>query len=174
MEKQKDINLKNPENEITPENQNAEDSQKEVKNEWEEKYQHLAADFANYKNRVSREQADLEDRLKEKWLRSILTIYDDFIRLNNQKCNSESVDEGIQAVQKKWQQWFEENQVKIMRPEGEKFDHELHDAVLNLPVSDLQLQGKIVQVIENGFLFKNKVLRHAKVAIGRYEDQLLR
>ena len=136
--------------------------------EWQEKYQRLAADFANYKRRVNAERADLESKLKEKLLKSLLTIYDDFARLNHHKDKTESLDEGIRAVQKSWQEWLENNDIRVLHPQGEEFDHNFHDAVLTLPVEEVQLHNKIVEIIANGYTFQNKVLRHAKVAVGRY------
>lgn len=139
--------------------------------DWEERYQRLAADFTNYKQRIAEERADLESRLQEKLLESFLVIYDDFLRLNHDSDRGSSLAAGVAAVQKKWQQWLEENDVRMLRPHGEEFDPNFHEAVLQQPVEDPELDGKITQVIENGYMHREKVIRHAKVAVGRYEGR---
>ena len=170
MEKGVDIELKNLADEkCEPEQQQPEKNISDEGNDWQEKYHRLAADFANYRNRVSRERVDLENALKADLLSGFLSIYDDFSRLSNHSFDTKGIKEGIQSMQKQWQQWLEENEVVIMQSEGAEFNHDLHEAVLNIAVKDPNLHGKIVQVIENGYLFKDKVLRHAKVAVGRFE-----
>jgi molecular chaperone GrpE len=134
----------------------------------EERYQRLAADFENYKKRVRTEWAELEDKVEAKILDSVLPIYDDFIRLKNHTTETEHLAHGVEAVQKKWQTWLESRGVKLMHPEGEEFDHNLHEAVLHQPVDDPELDGKIVNVLEHGYWRHDKVLRHAKVVVGRY------
>ncbi len=155
---------------ITPDGENRTELEAKALEEYEEKYQRLAADFRNYKKRVEAERAGLREIFEEKMIKSILSIYDDFDRLYNHVHQDENLVQGVQVLQKKWLRWLESNEVELMNPEGQKFDHRLHDAVLHQPVNDLQLDEKIVQVIENGYLRRNKVLRYAKVAVGRYED----
>ncbi|MFQ6115397.1 MAG: nucleotide exchange factor GrpE [bacterium] len=143
-------------------------SEQEALHEYEEKYKRLSADFANYKKRVERESAELEQRVKDNFLKSMLPIIDDFIRLNDHVIQYEPLAKGVQAIQKKWQQWLESNHVQVINPEHEEFDHNLHHAVMHRPVDDPELDGKIVQVIEYGYRRRDKVLRHAKVAVARY------
>lgn len=137
--------------------------------EWEEKYKRLAADFANYKKRIAGERANLESRIEEKLLKDILTLYDDLVRLNDHLEHLHQLEQGVQAVKNKWQQWLEDNDIKTLHPEGEEFDHNFHDAVLQESVNDPELDGKITRVVENGYMRRNQVLRHAKVAVGRFE-----
>lgn len=155
---------------ITSEGENRTELEAKALEEYEEKYKRLAADFRNYKKRIEAERAGLREIFEEKMIKSILSIYDDFDRLYNHVHQDENLVQGVQVLQKKWLRWLESNEVELMNPEGQKFDHRLHDAVLHQPVNDPQLDEKIVQVIENGYLRRNKVLRYAKVAVGRYED----
>ena len=139
--------------------------------DWEEKYKRLAADFSNYQKRVDDNYAAMERRIQAKYLKNILPIYDDFIRLDGRKKDASDLVASVQAVQQKWQQWLQENEIEIINPKGELFDHEFHDAILQEPVLDPELDGKVTNVIELGYLYRHQVLRHAKVAVGRFEDQ---
>ena len=139
--------------------------------DWEEKYKRLAADFSNYKKRVDDNYAAMERRLQAQYLKNILPIYDDFIRLDGHTKDANGLTACVQAVQQKWQQWLQENEIEIINPKGELFDHEFHDAILQEPVLDPELDGKVTNVIELGYLYRHQVLRHAKVAVGRFEDK---
>ena len=60
--------------------------------------------------------------------------------------------------------------MQVLKPVGEDFDPERHAAVMQVPVAPPAMHGKVAQVIENGYLYKDRVLRCAKVAVGRFKD----
>ncbi|NIR49247.1 nucleotide exchange factor GrpE [candidate division KSB1 bacterium] len=167
MEDKKDIRL--DEQDI---NQSSSESHESSSLEnWEEKYRRVAADFANYKRRTEAEWASVRRRTEERLLESLLPIFDDFLRLTSHKAEDEQIAEGVEAVQKKWLRWLETQHVEVMHPKGEEFDHESHDAVLHEPVDDPELDGKVVHVIDYGYRRNGEILRHPKVAVGRYVGQ---
>lgn len=137
--------------------------------ECEDKYKRLAADYANYKKRVETEWAQVRVQAEERCLQDILTVYDEFLRMKNHEMEPHQVIEAVEAIQKKWQQWLDRNLISVINPEGQEFDHHQHEAVLHQPVDDPNLDGKVVQVIEYGYRRGKKILRHAKVAVGKYE-----
>ncbi|RMD94166.1 MAG: nucleotide exchange factor GrpE [Calditrichaeota bacterium] len=137
--------------------------------ECEDKYKRLAADYANYKKRVETEWAQVRVQAEDRCLQDILTIYDEFLRMKNHKMEPHQVIEAVEAIQKKWQQWLDRNLITIINPKGQNFDHHEHEAVLHQPVEDPELDGKVVQVIEYGYKRGRKILRHAKVAVGKFE-----
>ncbi|MFQ5603959.1 MAG: nucleotide exchange factor GrpE [bacterium] len=141
---------------------------RESQNEWAVKYQRLAADFANYKKRVESEWTHLENKIRQKILKDLLVIYDDFARLNQHREQTNDLKQGISAVNQRWLNWIRDQDIEILHPLHKEFDYELHDAVLFQPVTDPDLDGKVVKVIENGYKQRGQILKHAKVAIGRY------
>lgn len=139
--------------------------------ESEDRFRRLAADFANYKRRVESERGELLDVLEARLLNGIMSIYDDFCRLSeNSIAADEQLAQGIKAVQAKWQAWLVNENVERIKPAGEPFDPHLHHAVMQQTVTDAAQDGKILQVIEPGYKRREKVLRHAKVIVGHYEE----
>jgi molecular chaperone GrpE len=137
--------------------------------DWQEKYKRLAADFSNYRRRVSRERTQLANRLEDDLLKDLLSLYDDFSRIGLQRQeDAGALLEGVQAVQRKWQQWLDEQHVAVNHPVGEPFDHDFHEAALQEPVNDPDMDSKVIRVIENGYLRNGRILRHAKVAVARF------
>jgi len=136
--------------------------------ECQDNFKRLAADFSNYKKRTEAERLELADYLKDRMLTNVLEIYDDFIRLSDHPTVDNALAQGVQAVQRKWQQWLEAENVDTIAAPGDKFDPELHDAVLKQPVTMQELDGKIVHVVQSGYRRGERVLRHAKVVVGEY------
>lgn len=156
-------------NETAPEGREASSVQEQPsaeENDWHAAYLRLAADFNNYKRRVEKDYAEMEERVRARVLKSLLPVYDDFLRLVE---GGGASDEGIQAVLKNWQRWLDSQGIHQMDAVGGEFDHHYHEAVMELPVADRDQDGKVVQVFENGYLLGESVLRHAKVAVGRYQ-----
>ncbi len=139
---------------------------------WEQRHERLADDFSNYKKRVAEERAELREKIEQELLQSFLTLYDDFQRLSENHQNSGCLAEGVEAIQAKWQKWLRERGVQVLKPAGEDFDPEHHEAVKQVPVAPPAMHGKVAQVIENGYLYKDRVLRCAKVAVGRFKDSV--
>jgi len=133
---------------------------------WRQAYERLAADFNNYKRRVENDRAKLEQRMRAEIVQSILPIYDDFLRLAD---NRDEPDDGIQAVLSNWQRWLQRFDIEPMQPEHADYHHDYHEAVMQVPTDRPDLHGKVVQVIENGYFLNGTVLRHARVAVGRYQ-----
>ncbi|MCG8606782.1 nucleotide exchange factor GrpE [bacterium] len=138
---------------------------------WKEKYKRLAADFSNHRKRVARERTELANLLEDNFLKDLLVLYDDFSRIDlHHEEDSEGILEGLRAVQRKWQQWLEDQGVTVHHPVGERFDYELHEAVLQKTVSDPSMDSKILRVIANGYLRNDRILRHAKVVVGKFHE----
>ncbi|RMF66232.1 MAG: nucleotide exchange factor GrpE [Calditrichaeota bacterium] len=154
-----------------PDQAHATESPTREESQWEERYKRLAADFANYKKRTEAEQATVARQAEDNLLLEMLSIYEDFARLNHHArdaAEEETLLAGIAAVEQKWQALLQKFNVEILAPEGEKFDHHLHDAVLHHQVADPEMHERVVQVIQPGYRRDGRVLRHAKVAVGLY------
>jgi molecular chaperone GrpE len=134
--------------------------------EAKDKYLRLYAEFDNYRRRTSREKLDMVQGANEQLLKALLPVLDDFDRaekafreLNNKEA------EGLLLIHNKYKKVLEQFGVKTMEMDG-NFNADLHEAITQVPVSDDAQKGKIVEVIEKGYLLNDKVIRFAKVIIG--------
>lgn len=137
--------------------------------EAKDKYIRLYSDFDNYKKRVNRERVDLIKSAGQDILQSFLPVIDDLeraIKAMNEAKDVEPVKEGIQLVYQKLKAISESKGLKAMESVGKDFDPELHDAIAQLPSPSEEMKGKVVDEIEKGYYLNDKVIRHAKVAVG--------
>ena len=133
-------------------------------------YLFLAADFDNYRKRVLKEKAELLKNGAEKTLLGLLPIVDDFERglaATKDAEDTASVREGMELIYNKLVKYLESNGVKAMDSTGKEFDPELHEAIASIPAPSDDLKGKVVDTTQKGYMINDKVLRHAKVAVGQ-------
>jgi molecular chaperone GrpE len=136
-----------------------------------DKYVRLYAEFENFRKRTSQEKLSLIETAGEKILQQILPVIDDFERaleaLQQENISVQAVEEGVKLIHDKMLYILEQAGVQLMPVEkGSPFDAELQEAITKTPVADASLHGKVVDVVEKGYLLKKKVLRYAKVIIG--------
>ncbi|MDO5844166.1 MAG: nucleotide exchange factor GrpE [Methanocorpusculum sp.] len=130
-------------------------------NELNEKHLRLAAEFENYKKRVSREQENQIRYANEKFARDIVDILDNFERAL--KSDDENLRNGLEQIHKLYMSVLEKNGIKPMNAKGTQFDPEFHEAVVMIP-SD-KPSGEIIDIAVPGYMIRDKVLRHAKVVV---------
>lgn len=132
-------------------------------------YLFLMADFDNFRKRALKEKSEILRNGAEKVLAGILPIVDDFERgLEAAKAtdNAEAVREGMELIYNKLVKYLSDNGVKAMESTGADFDADVHEAIANVPAPDPALKGKVVDTVQKGYMINDKVLRHAKVAVG--------
>ena len=130
-------------------------------------YLFLMAEFDNYRKRVTREKADIIKNAAERVLLEILPIVDDFERALAATADStESLREGMTLIYHKLIKYLERNGVKPMDTDGKPFDPDFHEAIAKIPAPSDELKGKVVDTTTKGYMLNEKVLRHAKVAVG--------
>lgn len=132
-------------------------------------YLFLMADFDNYRKRVTREKADLLKNAGERVLLGLLPIVDDFERglaATADDSNAAAVREGMELIYNKLVKYLESNGVKAMESTGATFDADLHEAIATIPAPSEDLKGKVIDTTQKGYMINDKVLRHAKVAVG--------
>lgn len=138
----------------------------EVEKEKKE-YLFLMAEFDNYRKRVTREKADIIKNAAERVLLEMLPIVDDFERaLAATTDSTESLREGMRLIYNKLIKYLEHNGVKAMDTDGKPFDPDFHEAIAKIPAPSDELKGKVVDTTTKGYMLNDKVLRHAKVAVG--------
>lgn len=123
------------------------------------------AELENFRRRSIKEKSDLVDYANEKLLSSLVEILDDLTAANNAASKTEDVNklkEGLELILNKSIKLFEDAGVSQMKlDENTEFDVNFHEALMMAP-SD-KPEGTVIQVLQNGYLLKEKILRHAKV-----------
>lgn len=134
-----------------------------------DKHLRLHAEFDNFRRRTMKEKADLIKSGGESVLISILPIVDDFERaLMSLKdvSDEDAGKKGTQLIYSKFSEFLKQNNVKEIEAINQDFNVDLHEAITKIPAPDEKLKGKVVDVLQKGYLLNDKVIRFAKVVIG--------
>jgi molecular chaperone GrpE len=137
--------------------------------ELNEKYLRLYSEFDNYRRRTAKEKIDSILTAGEDVYKLMLPLLDDFeraIKLNENINETGPVKEGFQLIYNKFKNSLFQKGLLTIEPMGDVFNADLHEAITNVPVSDEQMKGKVVDVVERGYSLNGKVIRFAKVIVG--------
>lgn len=132
-------------------------------------YLYLMADFDNFRKRTLREKSELIRNGAEAAMKGLLPIVDDFergLQAIRDSQDADAVKEGMTLIYNKFIKYLEQNGVKPIPSTGEDFNDELHEAVALVPGPEDQ-KGKVIDTMQKGYMLNDKVLRHAKVAVGQ-------
>jgi len=138
--------------------------------ELKDKYLRIFAEFDNYKKRTVKERIELMSSASQDLMRSFLPILDDFDRakaLADDENSPESISDGVLLVYNKMHSVLSAKGLKSMDSEGVVFDPELHEAISEIPVPDEDAKGKVFDTVEKGYYLNEKIIRHAKVVVGK-------
>ncbi|MBD5336094.1 MAG: nucleotide exchange factor GrpE [Bacteroides sp.] len=133
-------------------------------------YMFLMAEFDNFRKRTLREKSELIKNAGEQVLKGLLPIVDDFERGLKASEGAEdpaSIREGMELIYNKLVKYLAANGVKAMDTSDGVFDADRHDAIASVPVPEENKKGKIIDTVEKGYTLNDKVLRHAKVVVGK-------
>jgi molecular chaperone GrpE len=134
-----------------------------------DKHLRLQAEFDNFRKRTLKEKAELIKSGGEIVLINILPVIDDFERALNLLINIPDDDAGKQGtllIYNKFREFLKQNNVKEIEAIHMDFNVDLHEAITKIPAPDETLKGKVVDVLQKGYLLNEKVIRFAKVVIG--------
>jgi molecular chaperone GrpE len=134
-----------------------------------DKHLRLQAEFDNFRKRTMKEKADLIKSGGESVLINILPVVDDFERaLVSLKdvSDDDAGKKGTQLIYNKFSEFLKQNNIKVIDALNQDFDVDLHEAITKIPAPDEKLKGKVVDVLQKGYLLNDKVIRFAKVVIG--------
>jgi len=136
--------------------------------EQKDKFIRLYSEFENFRRRTAKEKLELIQSANEGLLKTLLPVMDDYERAEKSFQNNGEKDlEGFILIHNKFKKILEQAGLKVMELKaGSEFDADLHEAITQIPVADEALNGKIVDVVEKGYLLSEKVVRHAKVVVG--------
>jgi molecular chaperone GrpE len=143
---------------------------KEKYDELNNKFLRLVAEFDNFKKRTARERIELLQNAAKDTIADLLPILDDFDRakkLDEDESSEESFSDGVELVYQKLHSTLRKKGLKAMASDGEVFDAELHEALTEVPAPSEELKGKVVDTIEKGYFLNDKIIRHAKVVVGK-------
>lgn len=133
-------------------------------------YLFLMAEFDNFRKRTLREKSDIIRNAGENVLKGLLPIVDDFERgleATAKATDPESIRTGMELIYNKLIKYLAQNGVTPIESTGKPFDADLHEAIANVPVPDESQRGVVIDTLTKGYILNDKVLRHAKVAVGQ-------
>ena len=136
--------------------------------EWKDKYLRLSAEFDNYRKRTLKEKMDLIESGGEDVIKSMLAVMDDFERAlaaMQTATDVASVKEGVELIQHKMCEVLKAKGVSKIEAVGQPLDTDLHEAVAKFPAGD-DKKGLVIDVVQQGYKLKEKVIRYAKVVVG--------
>jgi molecular chaperone GrpE len=154
----------------------ADDSSKKIEEltakneELKDKYIRLFADFDNYKKRAARERLELIGDAGKDIILNLLPTLDDFERAVKAAENTQDVEqvkEGMKLIYNKLQKTLEQKGLKAMVSTGSDFDTSFHEAITEIPAASDDKKGKVVDEVEKGYYLNDKIIRYAKVVVGK-------
>ena len=126
------------------------------------------AEFENYRKRTLKEKAELILNGGEKTIAAILPILDDFERAIADKSEDpKAIKEGVQMIFNKFNKTLESLGVKKIETKDKDFDVDFHEAIAMVPGMGDDKKGKVIDCVQTGYTLNDKVIRHAKVAVGQ-------
>lgn len=157
--------------ELTEENLQETELQKlkESVEEQKDKYLRLFADFENYKRRMSKERLDLIQTAGKDIIQSLLGVLDDCDRAEKripEDLEKKAEWEGVLLVFNKLRNTLHQKGLKSMESLHTEFDVEKHEAITEIDVPE-DLKGKVVDELEKGYMLQDKIIRFAKVVVGK-------
>ena len=138
--------------------------------ELQDRYLRQAAEFDNYRKRTIKEKADLIKSAAEKVIVAELPIVDDMDRaLENMEkgMDADACIEGFKLIAQKFKNTLAQQGLEKIDTDGQDFDTDYHEAIALIPAPTEELKGKILDCVQAGYKLGDKVIRHAKVAVGQ-------
>jgi len=135
-----------------------------------DKYLRLMAEFENFRRRTAKERLDLIQTAGKDVIISMLEVMDDCDRAEKQLNSADDISlqkEGIQLVFNKVRSTLQSKGVTAMESLHKDFNVELHEAITEIPVTDKKQKGKVVDEITKGYFLNDKIIRFAKVVVGK-------
>jgi len=138
--------------------------------ESKDKFLRLYAEFENYKKRTIKEKLDLMKTASQDVMQKMLPVLDDFDRAKKSADDDSSPEhftDGVRLLYEKLHGTLTQKGLQAMESTGEIFDPELHNAITEIPAPTDEMKGKVIDTIEKGYYLNDKIIRHAKVVVGK-------
>lgn len=166
-ENQTSVDDQTPAEPAEPEKDPLEEAQEQIAS-LKDKLLRTIAEFENYKKRTIKEKMELIQNGGAKTVSALLPILDDFERAVADKSEDpKAIKEGTQMIFNKFVKTLESIGVKQIDAVGEDFNTDFHEAVAMVPGAEDDKKGKVIDCVQTGYTMNDKVIRHAKVAVGQ-------
>jgi len=135
-----------------------------------DKYLRKVAEFENYKRRSAKERIELIQTAGKEVITDLLDVLDDCDRAQKQldtSDNAAAIKEGVMLVFNKLRTSLQNRGVKAMDTINQDFNADLHEAITEIPAASEELKGKIVDEVIKGYYLNDKIIRYAKVVVGK-------
>ena len=137
--------------------------------ELQDKYLRLSAEFDNYRKRTHKEKSEMIKTASDDLLKKIIPVVDDFERglaAVNNSVDLEAIKQGMNLIYGRFKEFLQQQGIREIESINQEFNTDFHEAVTKIPVTDENLKGKVVDVVEKGYFLHDKVIRYPKVVIG--------
>ncbi len=138
--------------------------------EAKDKYIRLAAEFDNFRKRTAKERMEQTLTAGREVIQAMLDVLDDSERAQKQMETSEDlvqIKEGVQLVFSKLQTTLQQKGLKKMEAINQAFDADLHEAITEIPAPTEDMVGKVIDEVQPGYYLNDKLIRFAKVVVGK-------
>ncbi|MET0300781.1 MAG: nucleotide exchange factor GrpE [Flavitalea sp.] len=135
-----------------------------------DKHLRLVAEFDNFKRRNARERIELIQTAGKEVISELLNVLDDCDRAQKQLETTDDlqqIKQGVGLVFNKFRNVLQSKGLKAMEATGKDFDADLHEAITEIPAPTENLKGKVVDEVVSGYYLNDKIIRHAKVVVGK-------
>ncbi len=138
--------------------------------ELKDKHLRMVAEFDNFRRRTAKERVELTLTAGKDIIQSLLVVLDDVDRAAKQLETATDINvikEGVSLVFNKFRTIMTSKGLKVMEAANEEFNPDLHEAITEIPAPNPKMVGKIMDVVEAGYYLNDKLIRHAKVVVGK-------
>ncbi len=138
--------------------------------ELKDKHLRMVAEFDNFRRRTAKERVELTQTAGKDIIQSLLVVLDDVDRAAKQLDTTTDINlvkEGVSLVFNKFRTIMLSKGLKVMEAANEEFNPDLHEAITEIPAPNPKMVGKIMDVVEAGYYLNDKLIRHAKVVVGK-------
>ena len=138
--------------------------------ELKDKHLRLVAEFDNFRRRTAREKIEQAQLAGRDIVQSLLVVLDDMGRAEKQIESANDVTaikEGTSLVFNKLRSVMLSKGLKAMDAVNQEFDADLHEAITEIPAPNAEMVGKVIDMVEPGYYLNDKLIRHAKVVVGK-------
>lgn len=138
--------------------------------ELNDKYLRLYSEFDNYRKRNAKERIELLKSASQEVILDVLPVIDDLeraIQSFEEHNLSKEAKKGVELIYNKLMNILKQKGLEAIDAKGKEFDTDFHEAITNVPAPSEDLKGKVVDVIQNGYLLNGKIIRFAKVVVGQ-------
>ena len=138
--------------------------------ELKDKHLRLVAEFDNFRRRNAKERIELVQTAGKDIIESLLVVLDDVDRASKQLETTTDIQilkEGVSLVFNKMRLIMQQKGLRVMEAMNEDFNPDLHEAITEIPAPNEAMKGKVMDVVEAGYYLNDKLIRHAKVVVGK-------